>query len=214
MNFNDAMNDVLKTRRYDFLTGRRVDAGEYLNDLVNKFLKSISDLFSFEMSISASGGTGTVVVIFAVITVVLVAFAVYFLVRTKLRSRKVVRHTLENLFEEMKHHTVEELMQLSESAENRRISVRYKYIAVILSLNERHIIVIQPSSTNAVILKQIKTALPELAVPFSQVTEAFHYAWFGHKELSEENYSSFIVAVNKLLYSKVNPAHEKLPRNC
>jgi hypothetical protein len=79
--------------------------------------------------------------------------------------------------------------------------VRYKYIAVILSLNEREIIRISPAATNAIILRQIKKSAPEISAPFYEIAETFHYAWFGHKMLGGDKLGSFSAAVDKVVSS-------------
>ena len=199
MNFYDAMQEVLKSDRYDFLLERRVDYSEVVNDRVEQFLRSLLESFSFEMPFSLDGNVRIVAAVFFVVAILVAVVAAYIFIRTRLNSRKiVVRHALEDIFEEMRHHTVAELLELG-NCENRRIAVRYKYIAVILSLNEKNIIEIKPSATNAVILKQIKATSPEFVSPFSQITENFHYTWFGHKILSDENFYIFNTAVHRVI---------------
>jgi hypothetical protein len=177
---------------------RRVDAGEVIGNSLNRFLDYFFELFSFEVPFSLPSDTGMIAAIFLIVAVVIAAVAAHVFIRTRLNSRVPVRHALADIFEEMKNHTVAELLELS-NCENRRVAVRYKYIAVILALNEKNIIVIEPSATNAIILKQIKSAAPEFAEPFSQITEVFHYTWFGHKILGDENFDVFNSAVSKVI---------------
>jgi hypothetical protein len=118
-------------------------------------------------------------------------------VRAFLRSRVPKQHTLEDIFEEMRMHTVSDLLEMSRSAENTRIAVRYKYIAAILHLNENDIITIEPSATNAVILRQLRDT--NFSAPFSQIADAFHLTWFGHKDLSDENFQKFDLAVGAVV---------------
>jgi hypothetical protein len=194
------MEEVLETHRYDFLMERRVSAGEAIGDFINNAIERLFELFSFDMPfIISNEATGLIAVVFSFIAVVVTSVAIYVFIRTRMNSRHVIRHNLEDIFEEMKHHTVTELLELSNKANDKRVAVRYKYIAVILSLNERNTIVIEPSATNAVILKQIKAAAPEFAIPFSNITEVFHYTWFGHKNLKEESFNDFNSTVNKVI---------------
>ncbi|MCL1842268.1 MAG: DUF4129 domain-containing protein [Defluviitaleaceae bacterium] len=199
MSFHDAMTEVLETSRYDFLTGRRVDIREIIDELIFRFLLWIFDNFSFEFPQGITENAGMITFIFTIIAAVLVVIAAIILVRVYLRSRVEVSHTLEDIFEEMRNHTVSELLQLSDSAENQRVSVRYRYIAAILSLNERDIIVIEPSATNAIILRQIKAAAPEIAADFSKIADGFHLTWFGHKLLSSDDSQKFNLAVNRVV---------------
>jgi hypothetical protein len=123
----------------------------------------------------------------------------FILLRAYLRSRVAVKHALGDIFHEMKNFTVAELLELSRGAENQRIAVRYKYIAAILSLNERGIITIEPSATNAIILRQIKKSAPEIFADFSQIVDAFHLSWFGHKNLSENFFEKINFSVEAVM---------------
>lgn len=197
--FERAMYEVLETSRYDFLMGRRVDIRELLGELALRFFTWLFSHFDFEMPGGMGGNIRTIATIFTVVVLVVVIAAMFFLIRAYMRSKTPMRHTLEDIFEEIKNHTVEELLQLSELAEDRRTSVRYKYIAAILWLNENNIIVIQPSDTNKIILRQIRESAPTLVPPFSQIAEVFHLAWFGHKNLGEEAFIGFNAAVETVV---------------
>jgi hypothetical protein len=189
MNFNDAMQEVLQKRKYDFLTGRRVDIREAVSDFIFGIFDWLDDTFSFYLPVGRGGDVNIIVVIFSIIAILLASVAVFVLVRTYLRSRVPKKHALSDIFAEIaeKNYTVAQLLELSHSAENQRTAVRYKYIAAILSLNERDIIEIKPSATNAIILRQIKSAEPSLHAPFSKIADAFHLTWFGHKALRDED---------------------------
>jgi len=199
MRFEEAMDEVLETSRYDFLTGRRVDIRERIYDLMESFLEWLFENLGIDLPEPASGGAGLIAVLFIIIAVVLVSVAVIVLIRAYLQTRAPKRHTLADMFEELRNHTVAELLELSSASKNRRVAIRYKYIAVILWLNENDIIVIEPSATNAIILRQIKNAAPHLAAPFSQITDAFHLTWFGHKDLNDEKFLKFDSAVNTVM---------------
>ncbi|MDR0271766.1 MAG: DUF4129 domain-containing protein [Clostridiales bacterium] len=200
MNFNDAMNEVLKGSRYDYLTGRRADPREELWRIFERILRWLADRLDFDMPNVSQGSADMIVVIFTVIAILLVIVASYIIIRAYLRSRVAVRHTLSDIFEEIRNHTVAELLEISRNSGDVRVSVRYKYIATILSLNERDIIVIQPSATNAIIYRQIKKSAPHLAMPFSQIADAFHLAWFGHKSLSDDALQRFNSAAERVIF--------------
>lgn len=200
MNFQDSMYEVLQTSRYDFLTGRRVDIRETIFALIERVLLWLFDNFAFNMlSGVGSGNASLIATVFSVIAIVLVAIAAVVLIRAHVCSRVVVRHTFTDIFEEIKNCSVLEFLELSRTAKNRRVAVRFKYIAAILSLNEQDIILIKPSATNAIILRQIKSSVPELAAPFAQIADTFHLAWFGHKSLSDEAFDRFNSAVDRVI---------------
>lgn len=202
MRFEEAMNEVLETSRYDFLTGRRVDIREVLRELSARFANWLYENLNFNLPSGMGGNAGLIATIFTVVAVILVGIAAFVMIRAYIRSRKSKRHTLESLFEEIRNHTVAELLELSRASGNRRVAVRYKYIAALLWLNENDIIVIEPSATNSIILRQIKQAAPELAASFAQIAEAFHLTWFGHKNLSDESFSAFDTAVSLVVECK------------
>ncbi|MCL2388417.1 MAG: DUF4129 domain-containing protein [Defluviitaleaceae bacterium] len=201
MTFYEAMNEVLQTSRYDFLMGRRVDFQERFWELISRILEWLFSNLEFDMPQGGGVNAGLIATIFAIVGIVLTIIALFVLIRTYLRTRRVTRHELGDIFEEIrnKNYTVSELIELSQKAENTRIAVRYRYIAAILSLNERDIIKIEPSATNAIILRQIRNSSPELAPHFYKIAETFHLAWFGHKSLGEDSMGEFISAVDKVV---------------
>jgi uncharacterized membrane protein len=199
MTFDYAMHEVLETSRYDFLTGRRVDIREVIFELIDSVLTWIFENIGFNMPTGVIGDAGLIVTVFSAVAIIVIAVASFVLIRAYLRSRVRKRHTIADIFEEIRNHTVAELLELSRDAENRRVAIRYKYIAAILHLNENDIIVIEPSATNAIISRQIRAAAPHLHDPFSRVAHAFHLTWFGHKHFSDENFSAFDLALGDIL---------------
>ncbi|MCL2356512.1 MAG: DUF4129 domain-containing protein [Defluviitaleaceae bacterium] len=199
MNFYDAMNEVLEMRRYDFLTERRVDIRELIFEFIYRVLNWFFDNVNISMPYGGVQHVNLVATIFSVVAVIIVAIAAFVLIRSWLRSRVPQEHTLDDIFEELRTHTVAELLELSKNSPNLRTSVRFKYIAAILYLNERDIIEIKPSATNAIILRQIRSAAPKLSAPFSQIAHAFHLAWFGHKDLSGDELETLSTAVSEVI---------------
>lgn len=199
IDFEQAMYEVLETSRYDFLTGRRIDIREHVGELFYRFLVWFARAFDIILPIGEAGNIRMIASVFSIVAIVLIIIAFVVLIRTYSRRRKPVEHTLEDIFEEIKNHTVAELLQLSKSATDNRIAVRYKYIAVILWLDENDIISIEPSDTNAIILRQIKTSAPHMVSPFTQIANAFHLTWFGHKNLNDESITDFNLAVETVV---------------
>ena len=201
MSFGDAMYEVLQNSRYDLLMGRRVDPGQFVQELIIRFFYWLFGHVDIVLPTGDFGGVRTVAQVFAIAGAVLVVVGIVVLVRTLLRARRPRVHDLSDIFEEIAHnnYTVSGLLNLSRTAENRRIAVRYAYIAALLSLNERDIIQIKPSATNALISRQIKESAPELSVPFGQIAEAFHYAWFGNKNIDDSMFQGYNSAVEGLV---------------
>ena len=202
MSFDDAMFEVLQGRRYDILMGRRVDIQRVIAAWFERLIISILErihLGDFE-GISRER-LGIIATIFAMIGVVIIVVAVVVLFRLLRRSRQNMVHDLSDIFEELsrRSYTVDELLQLSQSAQDRRLAVRYRYIAALLALNERDIIRISPSATNRLILREIQSAAPGLVSAFSQVVDVFHLVWFGHKQVSDEVFIKFAHAIHTLI---------------
>ena len=199
--FYDAMQEVLEGRRYDFLTGRRVSIGQRIGDMFERFLNWLFGRFNFTLPQSGVGAGNVIAIIFVIIGFIVVVVAGIVLARAILRSREPVEYDLQDIFEELAEHnyTVRDLLAISEMANTRRAAVRYRYVAAILALDESGVITIRASATNAVILRQIKKSAPGLEATFSRMAEIFHRAWFGHKEISDEDFAAFKEVVGGLV---------------
>jgi len=208
MTFDGAMYEILQMPRYDRLMGRSLDFRQVIFEWIERLLDWIFSRLSFVFPDIPDINTGAVATIFVIVGGIVVVVAGLILMRSIIRARTLEEYDLHDIFEELadKKYTVADLINLSENAPNRRIGVRYRYIAVLLALNERQIIRIEPSATNAIILRQIKDSAPNLSAPFSKVAEAFHRAWFGHKEVSDEAFAGFLTASDTLLKGD---SHEK-----
>jgi len=204
MNFEDALNEVLQWPRYDRLTGRSTDISEIATEWIANLLDWIFDRLDFAFPDGSGININTVAAIFAIVGGIVALVAGFILVRSFLRSRVPQQHDLSDIFEELARHnyTVSELIELSQRASDRRIAVRYRYIATLLALNEKQTIQIEPSATNAIIMRQVQTAAPQLATHFTMVANIFHLAWFGHKDIHDEAFQEFISAVDMLVSSQ------------
>lgn len=207
MTFYDAMHEVLQRRRYDVLTGRRTDFGQAFIDWLERAITRLFDRIDFTAFYGTGIGDGlnTVAMVFAVVGIIIIVAAGIMLFRTFYdRSNKSESYDLSDIFEELakKKYSVDELLNLSQSAHDRRISVRYRYIAALLALDEKQIIRIRPSATNRLILQEIKTAAPEFESSFFKTADVFHSSWFGYKTVTDETFKSFADAVNVLVVGK------------
>ena len=201
MSFDEAIYEVLQTSRYDRLTGRSVDFRQVVGEWIERFIIWIISRLGFLFPDGSNVNTNAVAVIFVVVGGLLVIVAGIVLARNFLRSRVVVRHDLRDVFEELANnkYTVVDLLELSRRADSRRVAVRYRYIAALLALNERQIIIIEPSATNAIILRQVRESAAGLVPAFERVADVFHRAWFGNKNVSDEAFDGFVSAVDTLV---------------
>ena len=206
MTFDDAMYEVLQHRRYDLLTGRRTDIvreiSQWLGErLIDALIWLLEQINLGDLAGDLGDDIALIAGIFAGIGTFVLILAAFVIVRAIWRLQREEKYDLSDIFEELAqgNYTVPELLQLSDSAADRRIAVRYRYIAALLSLNEREIIHISPAATNRLILQQIRQEASELVEPFRVVADVFHLSWFGHKELVSEMFIQFTQAVDILV---------------
>ncbi|MCL2498882.1 MAG: hypothetical protein FWE90_00930 [Defluviitaleaceae bacterium] len=199
MAFNDALHEVLETRRYDRLMGRTRNLREMIADFIDRHVTALLERLNIAFP-QGDGDADLIPLLFAVIGGVLLAVGVIVFVRTLIRGRKPKIHTLLDLFGELagKDLTVADLLAMSDNASDRRLSVRYRYIAALLALDEGNVIRITPSATNALILRELKKHHPALTQPFTVMADTFHLSWFGNKDINDGDFSFFCAAGDKL----------------
>lgn len=213
VSFDDAMYEVLQHRNYDILTGRRVDIGREVDEWITQRIfdallwvfrrVDLGNLFP-----ETTDGFSTIATVFAVVGIIMILVAVFVIIRALMLRKWRKDYDLSDIFEELAqgNYSVADLLQISQNADDRRISIRYRYIAVLLSLNEREIIHISQSATNGLILQEINSKVPILVQPFRSVAEVFHQSWFGYKDIPDEKFTQFIDDANKLI-AEVGFAH-------
>jgi hypothetical protein len=203
MRFEDTMHEVLQARRYNQLMGRGRNIWATVADFIEEHIQALFERLSFIFP-QNSGEANVVPFIFAVIGGILLAVGLIVVIRMLIRARRAKVHSLSGLFEELAeaNYTVADLLTKSREAETRRLSVRYRYIAVLLALDEKRIIKINPSATNALILRALKKEHPALTQPFTHIADAFHLAWFGNKEIDDTGYSALNAAGDVLIGAK------------
>jgi len=201
--FDDAMYEVLQTRRYDRLMGRTRDIWEIITDFIDRLINSLLDRINLSFP-EGTGDSRTVSFIFAVVGGVLLAVGLFILARLLWRKYKARPYSLADIFEELtaQNYTVHELIKLSDDANDQRIAVRYRYIAALLSLNDARVIHITPSATNALIWRGLKQNYPQLATQFYELAQTYHLAWFGYRTIDETAYTQFCAACTALTEAK------------
>jgi len=196
VNFYDAMNDVLGRRRYDRLMGRNWSPWETIDNALDALPSPPPVQMNRTMGIAPLG------TIFILVGSVIVLVVIIVLVLNYLNNRVVKEYDLSDIFEELaqRNYTVQELIHLSQTAKDKRLAIRYRYIAALLSLNERDIINISPSATNATILRELKDSpFSSLSSAFSHTVDVFHLSWFGFKDITDQGFFDFANSVNTLI---------------
>lgn len=200
--FYDALNEVLLTSRYDVLTGRSEDIYEtisnWLSDLLYRLFSNVDidiGATNFNPNVNPVSFATTIAIIILLATAIFVVYKIF------INRKKSSTHDLSEIFEELrnKNYSVLDLIKLSDETLDRRIAVRYRYIAAILALNENGRIHIKESATNAIILKQIKTNAPELYQDFEYAANCFHSSWFGYKDMNDKDQVQFSSAINTIV---------------
>jgi hypothetical protein len=199
--FYGALNEVLATSRYDRLMGRRVNLWEIISERVNNLIERVFSRINFNLPGNLDYNLNIISSTFIVIGIILVIAAALVLYRTFGGRRKMADHDLADIFEELakKNYTVAELMRLSQTTAAQRFSIRYKYIAALLALNEKQVIEIKPSATNYLISLQVKQAAPVLHSSFECTANIYHMAWFGYKNINEQRFRQFSNAVKNII---------------
>ena len=197
--FDDALAEVLSWRRYDRLTGRAVDAWGWILERLEWLINRIFDRLNF--SDDTEFNVNAIATIFGIVGILLAITAAVIIIRSLIKNRMVKDYNLHDVFEELENreYTVSELIALSDSMKEERFSVRYRYIAALLILDEKKIIKIEPSATNRLIEQQIRTYAPNFAPAFAQIAHTFHLSWFGYKQIGREVFEEFSKAINELL---------------
>jgi len=209
MTFPEAMNDVLNARRYRHL---QADNGGLRETLANWLEEQFGNLFDSQAQpiretnytpLNLDISFSALPIIFSVIGILLLVAAVAFIIYkiASVKKNKII--SLEEIFEEARDLTALDLIRKSDTMHDRRLAVRYRYIAVLLRLTERQTINIRPSFTNFIILQQLT---PDLKPPFKIVADIFHLSWFGYKNISDSKYQEFINSVSTLVNGGANDA--------
>jgi len=196
INFYDAMNEVLARRRYDRLMGRNWSPWETIDNAIDALPSPPPVQMNRTQGITSLG------TIFIIVGAIIVAIVVIVLILNYLNNRVVKEYDLSDIFEELaqRNYTVQELVHLSQTAKDKRLAIRYRYIAALLSLNERDIIHISPSATNATILNELMDSpFSSLSSAFSHTADVFHLSWFGFKDITDQGFFDFANSVSLLI---------------
>jgi hypothetical protein len=180
------MYEVLQTRRYDRLMGRTWDVFDTFADFIERMfggLRDRTDLGFIETIIGAYMITRIIAYATIFIVIAGVVLAVIFI----WRNRRVKMHSLHEIFEDLAQndYTVESLLHMSDTAQYLRDAVRYRYIAVLLALDEGGALRLRPSMTTKVIMNELATSQKSLCPLFLKITYTYHLAWFGQKEIAD-----------------------------
>lgn len=203
MTFYEAMQEVLRQPRYSHLNNSGENSVttliDNLWDVIDMLLNRILPDVGFSPMSGAVHSASTVSTVFGVVGILLLVTACFVIIRTILKARRQKDAVLDEIFADIQDQTADGLIALSDAAADRRQAVRYRYAACILQLNTSGVIDIKPSDTSSIILAQLTNTAPDVQPHFKHITDIFHYAWFGKKDIGDDVYSNFAAVAGKIL---------------
>lgn len=72
-----------------------------------------------------------------------------------------------------------------------RAALRYLVLATILDLQERGLLDLRPGLTNREYLRDLRRQAEQLRSPLAELVDAFDRVWYGHQEVSAEEYARY-----------------------
>ena len=200
MTIYEAVYEVTQRSKYDDFMGR---GSTFWADLLDSILERILRLLeNLEFNTGGYGyNTDLFSTVFAVFGIILFIVTTIILIRIVLRAKQQKYHDLSEIFEELANnkYTVNELIQLALSSESQRLGIRYSFIAVLLHFNETGVIEIKPSATTGIVLAQIKNEANRFYTPFGYISDIYHRAWYGKKNIADAGYIRFMETVKQLI---------------
>ena len=205
--FYQAMQEVLEWSRYDVLTGRSIDYQQFIIEAIEGVVASILEFLRLNTSDTAEYNLQAITSVF-IMAVALLFLGVSTWSISLLLKRKWLNaqqeFSVSALFDDVAHKrfTFSELLLLSqEHAKKKQLreAARYRYIAVLVCLDNKKVIIVDKSKTNAQLIKELSLAAPTLLDSFVSVVDLFQQTWFGKKDIDEDEYRHFAVSAEELL---------------
>ncbi len=166
---------------------------EWLGDKVNSFFNWLFSFFESEDEESNSFN------FFAWIPYIIAALGIFFIITnisgiefSTIFSKK---HDLkEDIFDEILDENInelnfEELIAKNIQDKNYRYLIRLYYLQALKQLSDKNLIDWQNYKTNREYFYEIENERTKHS--FGEITKLFNYVWYGHFEISEENYKDF-----------------------
>ena len=200
MDFESAMYEVLKQRKYDKLTGRIFDWRAWLKERVLEILRSILEKINFDFSsLFQPGSNGwvniwkSVLSIVGIILLLIIFIRLIFYIRKKLKQRS---NKSKGIFEgiDKDNSTAAGLLQTSAQLASdgyQRDAVRYCLAAVLLALDKKKIYRLNYSKTNRQILRDLHAKAPFVIPVLTAIVDVFNAVWFGHRVITDIQFEQY-----------------------
>lgn len=108
------------------------------------------------------------------------------LLPVNLRRRRLAAEIVAD--EDLQRHEVEDRIGLAEAAGDYRAAIRYRYLAILVALEERGRIKREPSRTNRDYVRDLEGVPYRTA--FQDVVRTFDVVWYGEVTISREDYDT------------------------
>ena len=208
--FYEAMSEVLARPHYDILTGRAINHQQVIMEAIGRAVVSLLEQLQLHMPEYTEYNADTLIIIFVAASALLlfgIAAWVVFVLMKRRRNKIKTAADVSAIFEDIenKKFSLPELLQISRKLAEKnqfRDAVRIKYIAVLVSLDEKRTIRVKKSKTNAQLAGELAAAAPDLFNPFVIIVDIFHEAWFGLKNLDKDSYARFAFNAEEILDAK------------
>ena len=200
MNFENAMETVLKQSKYDALTGRLFDWREWLKEQAIEILTRILELIDIDLSSLFNPGAGNwinswinILRILGIILLVILILKLALYIRKRIARRN---KTLNGIFEGINKDasTAADLLDTSEQLALSgyiRDAVRYCLAAVLLALDKKKIYRMNFTKTNGQILRELRNTAPSIIPALSVIVDVFNRVWFGHRSITEVEFNQY-----------------------
>jgi len=200
MNFENAMETVLKQSKYDALTGRLFDWREWLKEQAIEILTRLLELIDIDLSSLFNPGAGNwinswinILRILGIILLVILILKLALYIRKRIARRN---KTLNGIFEGINKDasTAADLLDTSEQLALSgyiRDAVRYCLAAVLLALDKKKIYRMNFTKTNGQILRELRNTAPSIIPALSVIVDVFNRVWFGHRSITEVEFNQY-----------------------
>ena len=85
-----------------------------------------------------------------------------------------------------------------------RLSIRYSYIALLLLMHEKHVLVLKDAMTNQEVYECLIEGKFNDLDTFDDIMQVFNHAWYGMHEYEKEDYDSYRKQLKQLWNEVIN----------
>lgn len=208
--FDTVIQEILSDEKYWHLNQKTNKIAssflERLQDWLEQILSTrISD--THELAKTSDTLSIIIIVIMGVVLIILMTFIIKYVYQC-INGRKKIEEILgEKITKETTPLSLLEKAKGFEVEGIYRMSIRYRYIGLLLLMHEKGLVYIEKSMTNTEIYECLKKDNYRGLEKFRLIMETFNYTWYGKNEYTLEAYEVF-KANERALWDEVN-ANEK-----